>query len=107
MQRPRIRKDVAVDRRVVANVHAATDPHWHSGVRGKVPNALHLELVAVAEMENAVLVVREPGMHRHPLNPRLQVRSRLLGVCYPVLRLIAKALEVREASPCDEVRYQR
>ena len=67
-----------------------------------VPNAFALELMSLTEVVDSVLGERESRMYSHPLDPRLEVRGGLFGVCHEDSRLLVKPLKVRQLASLDE-----
>src|SRR6267378_4311277 len=103
---PRVRQDDPVERLTVAYVHAPT--HQDAATRGRreVPQPWLGQLMSVAQIEDTVLLSAQTRVHRHPLDPRLEVRRDLFGVSDVRVRLAVEPLEIGELSSLHEFRHQ-
>jgi hypothetical protein len=53
-----------------------------------------------------VLLVGDPGVNRHPLDPGLEIGGGRVGLGREDLRLVVKALEIGELARRDELLHQ-
>ena len=105
-RRPGIRHHETVDRLAVRHVHASADPHRQSRLGHDVPHAFRLELRALVELGDPVVLIIQARVHRDPLHPGVQLPAALRGFGDVNLRLAAQPTEVGQVSLPHEPIHQ-
>ena len=106
VDRPRVRQHRAAQRLAVVDVHAPAHPDGAALVGEQIPETGPRQLRAVAEMEDLMIGVVQPGVDGDPLDPRIEVRSALGRFRHVHVRLGPELLECGQALLADEALHQ-
>src|SRR5262249_15944743 len=100
---PRVGQDQAIYAAALnGRVHAAPYPYLLPVARCQIPDTRCLQPGAIVEVEHPLLPERQPGVHRDPLNPRLECWKALPCISDRDQRLIPQALEIGQLTTADE-----